>query len=133
MKKLLLAVLTVILVSCSSEDDNLQISENRVAETTQLANVTPVYLGNGFIQKIKGKSYAKVQWYSEYGFPNAVYIPHYVTIKVNGEIKADNYNEQFNRFSMPVSNTTNQIEFEIIQTVLGLGVSESVFVTVYRN
>lgn len=127
MKKVLFAIVIALFLGCGADSDNSQISENR------LSQVTPVYNLNGLYSKTKGKHYVNIQWYTDYGFPNLFYTPHYITIKKDGILVADFYQEQFNRFSVQVPSNWQQSTFEVTQTVQGLGVSAPAFVTVYRT
>lgn len=124
MKNLFLAVLSGLLLSCSTDSQTTQESKTEV---------TPVYNLNGLYNRVKGKHYVNIQWYSDYGFPNLAYTPHYVTIKRDGVVVASNYQEQFNRFGVQVPSNWQQSTFEVTQTVIGAGTSQPSYVTIYRT
>lgn len=123
-----LAVLTVFLIGCST--DGAQV-ENKTTNATQ-SIVPPVYGMNGLYNRVKKKHYVNIQWYSQYGYPLYMYNdPCTVTILMDGVQVATNYSEQFNRFSVEVSNQWTQSTFEVRQVVNGV-VSEPTFLTVYK-
>lgn len=124
MKNLFLAVLSGLLLSCSTDGQTAQESKTEV---------TPVYNLNGLYNRVKGKHYVNIQWYSDYGFPNLAYTPHYVTIKRDGVVVASNYQEQFNRFGIQVPSNWQQSTFEVTQTVIGIGTSQPSYVTIYKT
>jgi len=128
MRKLILAVLTVFLIGCSSESIE---GENKTANATE-SIVQPVYNMNGLYNKIKNKHYVNIQWLTPYGFPYPTITPHYVTIKMDGVIVANNYTETYNRFSIQVSANWQQSTFEVTQTLIGVGVSAPTYITVYK-
>ena len=134
MKNLFLAVLTVLLASCSSEDDNLQISQNRVAESTQSVNVTPVRLSSWVYSRSKGKHLINFQWLSDYGYPFLAYTPHYVTIYKNGVLVEDFVQRPFNQYSIEVTSSWSATyQITITQTVIGVGTSEPMTFNTYRQ
>lgn len=126
MKNLFLAVLIGLLLSCSN--DSQTINESATQRTTN--DVLPVYGQNGLWNKVGSKYYVNIQWLTTYDFPT--YQPYYNTITLDGVVVADNYTEQFNRFSIRVPRSWQSGTFTITQTVIGVGTSEAVTLFVTR-
>ena len=126
MKKLLLAVLSGLLLSCSTDNQTKQ--ETTTERTTDI--VQPVYGANGLWNKKGNKYYVNIQWYTNYDYPT--FQPYYNTITLDGVVVADNYTEQFNRFSIQVPRSWTSGTFTITQTVIGVGTSQPIILNITR-
>ena len=126
MKNLFLAVLSGLLLSCSTDSQTAQESQTQRTENI----VRPVYNANGLWNKTRNRYFVNIQWYTDYDFPT--YQPYYNTITLNGVVVADNYYEPFNRFSIEVDRYWQSGMFTITQTVVGVGTSEAVTLNVMR-
>ena len=123
MKNIFLAVLSGLLLSCSTDSQTAQESKTETI-------VQPVYNANGLWNKSRNRYFVNIQWYTDYDFPT--YQPYYNTITLNGVVVADNYYEPFNRFGVEVDRNWQSGTFTISQTVIGVGTSEAVTLNVTR-
>lgn len=122
---LLISAMILICLGCTAEEQpTINPKENR----TDLI-VDPVYSQHGFIERINSVYWAKISWYTTYDFPT--FQPHYCTVYRNGIVVLDFVNEPNNISQIRLAKRTNQATFTITQTVIGLGTSAPVELTVY--
>lgn len=129
MKKTLIAI-ALLCIGCTTEELANQnyskpIPQKVISVTNFNPNVLPVFALSGLHNKVKGKEYVNLGWYTDYDFPT--FQPYYNTIRRNGVIVGDNYFEQFNRFSLRVENGFGGDWFSVTQTVIGVGTSQETF------
>jgi hypothetical protein len=110
--------------ACTTEEVTPQSSE-RVTEI-----VAPIYGQNGFIERISSRYYAKIQWLTTYDFPT--FQPHYCTIYRNGVLVRDFVDEPNNVVEILLPKRTTKVTYTITQTVIGIGTSEPVTLTIYN-
>jgi hypothetical protein len=123
MKAIILSVL-FCLTACTTEEVTTQNSE-RVAEI-----IAPIYGQNGFIERISSRYYAKIQWLTTYDFPT--FQPHYCTIYSNGILVRDFVDEPNNVVEILLPKRTTKVTYEITQTVVGVGTSYPVTLTIFN-
>jgi hypothetical protein len=122
--KVILALAVIFcLTACATEE----IPSTSQTESRTDVIVEPVYGENGFIERLQSKSVAKFQWLTSYDFPS--YQPHYCTIYQNGVVKLDNVTGTI--VAINLTKRTKQATFTITQTVISIGTSAPVVVTVY--
>jgi len=117
MKKLILSVLTLLLISCDAEQ---QQTENKTVNAMQ--SVTePVNNLNGVYNHVGNQYWVSLGWFTQqlpYTYTN--------TVKYGNTIVATNYYNLYNQITIPVTRRFRSGTFYVSQTFNGV---ESVFMS----